>query len=73
VITPEKVKKVEQYVKKHLEELDWLKPLKGYPVVGLGGTIRTLAKMNKHKIGYPLESLHNYQMRDDEWKNITSS
>lgn len=65
-ITPEKVKKVEQYVKKHLDELDWLKPLKGYPVVGLGGTIRTLAKMNKHKIGYPLESLHNYQMRDDE-------
>ncbi len=66
VITPDRVKKVEQYVKKHLEELDWLKPLKGYPVVGLGGTIRTLAKMNKHKIGYPLESLHNYQMRDDE-------
>ncbi len=65
-ITPDKVKKVEQYVKKHLEELDWLKPLKGYPVVGLGGTIRTLAKMNKHKIGYPLESLHNYQMSDDE-------
>lgn len=66
VITPDKVKKVEQYVKKHLEALDWLKPLKGYPVVGLGGSIRTLAKMNKHKIGYPLESLHNYQMRDDE-------
>ncbi|MDW7670723.1 MAG: exopolyphosphatase [Bacillota bacterium] len=65
-ITPEKVKKVEQYVKKNLAELDWLKPLKGYPVVGLGGTIRTLAKMNKHKIGYPLESLHNYQMRFDE-------
>ena len=65
-ITPEKVKKVEQYVKKHLDTLEWLKPLKGYPVVGLGGTIRTLAKMNKYKIGYPLDSLHNYQMRDDE-------
>lgn len=66
VINPDKVKKVEHYVKKHLEELKWLKPLKGYPVIGLGGSIRTLAKINKHKIGFPLESLHNYQMRDDE-------
>lgn len=76
-ISPEKVKKVEHYVKKHLEELTWLKSLKGYPVIGLGGTIRTLAKMNKHKIGYPLESLHNYQMRMDEveehYQQITRS
>ncbi len=65
-ITPEKVKRVEDCVKKELEKLEWLKPLKHYPIIGLGGTIRTLAKMDKHKIGYPLESLHNYQMTFDE-------
>ncbi|RQD68893.1 MAG: exopolyphosphatase [Tindallia sp. MSAO_Bac2] len=65
-ISPEKVAKVEACITKELEKLEWLKALKHYPVIGLGGTIRTLAKMDKHKIGYPLESLHNYQMTFDE-------
>lgn len=61
-ITPEKVERVEACITKELEKLEWLQPLKQYPIIGLGGTIRTLAKMDKHKIGYPMESLHNYQM-----------
>ncbi len=65
-ISTEKIKKLQHFIKKQLEPLEWLKPLKGYPVIGMGGTIRTLAKMNKHVIGYPLESLHNYQMESDE-------
>ncbi|SFH99537.1 Ppx/GppA phosphatase [Tindallia magadiensis] len=75
-ISEEKVQEVEACVEKELEKLEWLTSLKHYPVVGLGGTIRTLAKMDKHKIGYPLESLHNYQMTfaevEDAYGKVTT-
>ena len=62
VITEKKVQQVEDFIAKELSKLEWLKSLKNYPVIGIGGTIRTLAKMDKHRIDFPLESLHNYQM-----------
>lgn len=66
VITEEKVRAVEDFVAKEFGKLEWLTSLRDYPVIGIGGTIRTLAKMDKHRIDYPLESLHNYQMTMDE-------
>ncbi|MFZ5966692.1 MAG: exopolyphosphatase [Bacillota bacterium] len=65
-VAPESIKKLEEFILKAFDNIKWLKDLKGMPVVGLGGSIRALAKVDKRKIGFPLESLHNYQMTRQE-------
>ncbi|SHI97863.1 exopolyphosphatase / guanosine-5'-triphosphate,3'-diphosphate pyrophosphatase [Geosporobacter subterraneus DSM 17957] len=65
--TQEGIKKLIDYVTKQYKDIEWLSRVDGLPVVGLGGSIRTLAKIDKRKIGFPLESLHNYTM---EYKEV---
>jgi len=57
-----KLAALEAYMLNGLKGITWLNEAKGLPVVGLGGTIRTLAKVNKSKVGFPLGNLHNYQL-----------
>ena len=40
----------------------WLRQSPGLPMIGLGGTIRTLAKLVQRKSGHSLPITHNYQM-----------
>lgn len=54
------------FIDEELRKVSWLKEVTSYPVVGTGGTFRTLAKMHKKMTGFPLESLHNYQMNKDD-------
>lgn len=65
-ITHERLKKLEQLCKREFSKIPWLAQTIGLPVVGLGGTIRALAKIDKVRIGFPLTSLHNYQMTFEE-------
>lgn len=66
VISAEKLKRLEQFMDRQYSEIEWLEDVAKLPVVGLGGSIRTLAKIDKRKIGFPLASLHNYQMTAGE-------
>lgn len=56
------IDKIEACVHSALKKILWLKKAGGYPVVGMGGVARTLAKIDKQKKKYPAVSLHNYQM-----------
>ena len=62
----EKVKSLEDFLKKELDRIDWLKGLKELPIVGLGGSIRALAKMYKKKEKINFEGLHNLEISSDE-------
>ncbi len=62
----ERIRKLEEFICGEIEKIRWLKKLKRIPVVGLGGTIRTIAKIDKKKIKFPFQSLHNYQITKDE-------
>jgi exopolyphosphatase/guanosine-5'-triphosphate,3'-diphosphate pyrophosphatase len=44
-----------------LEEITWLKN-PGLPLVGLGGTIRSFAKIFKRNTSYPIDKLHNLEI-----------
>ena len=44
------------------EKVEWLKNLEGIPLVGVGGTVRNLAKVHSTIRQYPLNLLHDYQM-----------
>lgn len=66
----EQLLELKSYITGLLDEIAWLTQANGLPVVGLGGTIRTVAKIDKKKKGYPLDSLHNYRLTGDEVSQI---
>ena len=47
-----------------LGDLPWLDD-SGGRTVGIGGTIRTLARMHQRRVRYPLDELHGYQLTQD--------
>lgn len=61
---------IEDHVTNHLKKLSWLKRAKGYPVVGMGGVVRTIGKIDKQRRKYPAVSLHNYQISKKETMQI---
>jgi exopolyphosphatase/guanosine-5'-triphosphate,3'-diphosphate pyrophosphatase len=54
------IKKLEKYIVSQYKEVDWLKKAKGLPIIGIGGTIRNIGKIQKRKENYPLDAVHNY-------------
>ena len=44
----------------------WIVESPGLPMIGLGGTIRTLGKMSRKRNKYPLQLAHNYVLKPDE-------
>lgn len=43
-------------------QIPWLKDLKVDTIIGIGGSIRNLAKISKKKTNYPLDLIHNYTL-----------
>ncbi|NNJ12034.1 Ppx/GppA family phosphatase [Chloroflexales bacterium ZM16-3] len=41
-------------------ELDWVRGGDGLQLAGMGGTVRTLARMDQKQRGYPLDRVHGY-------------
>ncbi|MCT4620686.1 MAG: exopolyphosphatase [Marinisporobacter sp.] len=66
----EKLEKLEKFMIEKLDNISWIKKVKDVPIVGVGGSIRTLAKVHRKKIGFPIQNLHNYQMKDEEVASI---
>ncbi|HTP11861.1 MAG TPA: Ppx/GppA phosphatase family protein [Anaerolineae bacterium] len=54
------VRLVNRYVEALLSSIDWLKASRGDQLVGLGGTVRAIAKMDQRRRNYPLDRLHGY-------------
>jgi exopolyphosphatase/guanosine-5'-triphosphate,3'-diphosphate pyrophosphatase len=54
-----------RHVQRTLETLPWLKNAGGH-VVGVGGTIRTLAKMSRRAAEWPIPHGHGYRLTSDD-------
>ena len=72
-----KMAAAEDAVLKLFDCCDWLEQDTSLPVVGLGGTLRALAKADRKRREYPLEWLHQYEMSTrqlagwlDEWDGL---
>ena len=59
-----------KYINSFIKELDWIDTLKGLPIIGLGGVIRTFGKIDRHLNGYSIENLHNYRLHEKEIDKI---
>lgn len=61
-----------QVIRRELNNLHWLKRAKGYEIIGLGGSIRTIAKVNRARVHWPLFSIHNYSMAPEDVHQVLS-
>ncbi|MBP1743207.1 MAG: exopolyphosphatase [Firmicutes bacterium] len=65
-----KLGNLEKIIRDKLRGLGWLDDAAGLPVIGLGGSVRTVAKINKREKGYFIEGLHNYIMEPCEVQEV---
>lgn len=61
-----RVEAAKKYIENQFDQLPWLKSVKGNPIIGLGGVIRTLGRIDRDINGYPIENMHNYRMHESE-------
>jgi len=40
----------------------WLRPTPGATLIGIGGTVRSISKLDRKRRGYPLHATHNYAL-----------
>jgi exopolyphosphatase/guanosine-5'-triphosphate,3'-diphosphate pyrophosphatase len=50
------------FVKGQVQSIPWIEGRKGCQMFGIGGTIRTIARMSQRYGNYPFDELHNYAM-----------
>ncbi|MFT8313655.1 MAG: exopolyphosphatase [Clostridium sp.] len=66
VLEDDKENILKNFLLKQFNDLEWLKEAKGYTLIGIGGSIRTLGKIHRKSINYPLNLMHNYHMKDTD-------
>lgn len=57
---PGKREAAKNFIRHLLQEIPWIDEAKGLPIIGLGGSIRTLAKIDQIRRQWPLDVLHGY-------------
>lgn len=72
-ITDEMLSKLDKNVLETLQNLDWLTQNPHEVIVGVGGTIRALAKFHRTQIKYPLNLVHNYVMDINGFESVYST
>lgn len=62
-------KKMFDYVNKLLQDFPWINSLE-LPLIGIGGTARTLAKIIQRRKNYTYYKLHNYQFTAEDFNQF---
>ena len=72
-IEEEKEKHLKQFLLDFYKQVPWLEKLKGQPLIGIGGTIRNIGKIDRKGKNYPLDITHNYQIKNTDLFEIYES
>lgn len=69
-ITPDQEKDLKNFFVQSFSAIPWLKEVKASALVGIGGSIRNIAKISKKRNNYPLDLIHNYSIAAEEVSSI---
>lgn len=61
IVSEDEAGEITKYIAGLLNKIPWF-PKEPLPVIGVGGTIRNLAKIDQRASSYPLHKLHNYRL-----------
>lgn len=64
LVTAENHKNLEEFLKDSIEQIPWLKNPEFNKIVLVGGSARTIARIDRYRKRYPLSITHNYTMSD---------
>src|SRR6056297_94142 len=67
-----RVKAACKYARGEMDKIAWTSQLKGLRVIGLGGTIRAMGKIDRGFNKYPIKNMHNYRMVHSEIERVFS-
>lgn len=70
LIDAEKELRMDDFLSNELNNIPWLKEAKGLPLIGIGGSLRNIAKIHLKRENYPLNILHNYKIKASDIKDI---
>lgn len=59
-IKPADTRLLQRYIDALFSSIDWLPAGRGDQLIGLGGTVRALAKIDQRRREYPIDRLHGY-------------
>lgn len=65
-VPPSVLEDIQTFVMQQLASEPWIGQYPGLPVIGLGGTVRALAKLQQRITDYPLNLLHGYELRAED-------
>lgn len=65
-VESEALKNAKEEIEESISKIKWMDNCKELPIIGLGGTLRTFAKIDKKEKEMPIEKIHGYQMTGDE-------
>ena len=68
--TEEDLQSLREFCHEQYQSIPWIHQAKGLPMVGIGGTIRTIGKIQKRKVDYPLSAIHHYFIQPQELSDI---
>lgn len=75
-ITNEVEKQLKGFLQESFSNVPWLKNVKTETLIGIGGSIRNIAKIAKKQNAYPLDLIHNYVVNSkqisDIYNNVSS-
>ncbi|HEY3422604.1 MAG TPA: Ppx/GppA phosphatase family protein [Methanocellaceae archaeon] len=64
------LKDLEAFVRQKLSEIPWLASCQGMQLIGIGGTMRSIARINQRMVDYQFDELHNYFMDPSEVSTV---
>jgi len=67
ISTQETTQKVEEFVTSELEKLDWLKQVEEATFIGVGGSMRSLCKINQMITRSSVDILHNSEVTEEQF------
>ncbi|WP_068784676.1 Ppx/GppA phosphatase family protein [Paenibacillus phocaensis] len=70
---PEQVARLQEEVGRMLDGLPWIGAHPGLPLIGLGGTIRTLGKLDQRRRKYPLRLAHHYRLEPESLRHYAEA
>lgn len=70
---PEQIAQLQEEVRRMLDSLPWIGAYPGLPLIGLGGTIRTLGKLDQRRRKYPLRLAHHYRLEPESLRHYAET
>lgn len=65
-----RVDEASKFIEGYFKKLKWLDEVKGYPIIALGGVLRTIGRVDRKLNNHPIENMHNYRMHEEEVDNL---